>query len=283
MTATGLAPRGVVARSLRETFGETLATLAAQRSDILATMGFVPYVSTFACFAVGRALDQIRVTVAQPHLGVKIAAGYSGLLTGSTGKTHQLFEDLAIMRSLPGMTVLAPADDVEGAAFLRAAADIPGPVYIRLGRDPERRIFETPYVASIGPPIVLRDRGDVLVVSTGVQSARTLTAVEVLEADGLELGMVHVPSLKPFAATTLRDLFANRRLVVTVEEHNIICGLGSAVAEVIAEAGGPPLRRIGIDDRFGESGPNETLLDSFGLSVARVAGQIRQFASTSSS
>jgi transketolase len=318
MTPQALAPRDAVARSLRETFGETLAALAGERPDVLvmdgdlanstradivaerapgqflemgiaeqnligvaaglATMGFTPYVSTFACFAVARALDQIRVTVAQPHLGVKIAAGYSGLLTGSTGKTHQLFEDLAIMRAMPGMTVLAPADDVEGAAMLRAAADIPGPVYVRLARDPERRIFEAPYRAPIGPPIVLRPDGDILLVSTGTQSARTLASAEALETEGLKTAMVHVPTLKPLDAAAIRSLIMGRRLVVTVEEHNVIGGLGSVIAEVIAEAGGPPLRRIGIEDRFGESAPNERLLERYGLSVARVADRIRQLA-----
>lgn len=315
MAALGLAPADTLGRSLRETFGETLAALAAARPDVLvldgdlanstradivaewvpdqflelgiaeqnligvaaglATMGFVPYISTFACFAVARALDQIRVTVAQPHLGVKIAAGYGGLLTGSTGKTHQLFEDLAIVRSMPGMTVLAPADDIEGAAFLRAAADLPGPVYIRLARDPERRIFEPPYREPMGPPIVLRDGGDVLLVSTGTQAARTLSAAEALAADGLATTVVHVPVLKPFDTAVIRDLLVRRRLVITIEEHNVVGGLGSAVAEVIAEAGGPLLRRIGIDDRFGESAPNDALLEEDGLSGARVADRVR--------
>ncbi len=321
MTGQLLASRDAVARSLRETFGETLAALASDCPDVLvldgdlanstradivaqrapgqflemgiaeqnlvgvaaglATMGFVPYVSTFACFAVARALDQIRVTVAQPHLGVKFAAGYSGLLTGSTGKTHQLFEDLAIMRAMPGMTVLAPADDTEGAAMLRAAATIPGPVYVRLARDPERRIFEAPYLAPIGPPVVLRPDGDVVLISTGVQSARTLAAAEALEADGLGTAVIHVPMLKPLDVAAIRQLLVGRRLVVTVEEHSVIGGLGSAIAEVIAEAGGPSLRRIGIEDRFGESAPNDQLLEAFGLSVARVAARVRQLAAIS--
>ena len=316
MAASGvLAPAPTMGRSLRETFGETLSELAAERRDVLvldgdlanstradivaervpdqflemgiaeqnligvaaglATMGFVPYVSTFACFAVARALDQIRVTVAQPHLGVTIAAGYGGLLTGTTGKTHQLFEDLAIMRAMPFMTVLAPADDVEGAAFLRAAADIAGPVYIRLARDPERRIFDAPYREPLGPPIVLREGGDVLLISTGTQAARTLSAAELLAGTGLDAGVVHVPVLKPLDSAALRALVAGHRLVVTVEEHTIVGGLGSAVAEVIAEHGGPPLRRIGIEDRFGESGPNDALLELFGLSVERVTGRVR--------
>lgn len=307
----------VTSRSLRETFGETLAAMCAERSDILvldgdlanstradivaqrvpdafielgiaeqnlvgvaaglATMGFTPFVSTFACFTVARALDQIRVTVAQPHLGVKFAAGYSGLLTGSTGKTHQLFEDLAIMRAMPGMTVLAPADDVEAAAMLRFAADVPGPVYVRLARDPERRIFDPAVSPPIGPPIVLRGDGDVLVVSTGVQSARTLTAVESLVADGLSVALIHVPMIKPVDADSLVRLLPGRRLVVTVEEHSVIGGLGSILAELIAERGGPPLRRIGIADRFGASGPNDELLELFGLSAARIADRIRDF------
>jgi transketolase len=318
--AVEFAPPDTIGRSLRVTFGETLAELAAERPDILvldgdlanstradivaervpdqflemgiaeqnligvaaglATMGFVPYISTFACFAVARALDQIRVTVAQPHLGVKIAGGYSGLLTGSTGKTHQLFEDLAIMRAMPGMTVLAPADDVEAAAFLRTAADLPGPVYIRLARDPERRIFGAPYDQPLGPPIVLRSGGDVLLVTTGTQAARTLGAAERLAADGLDVGVAHVPVLKPLDAAGLGALVAGYRLVITVEEHNVIGGLGSAVAEVLAESRGPRLVRIGIDDRYGESAPNEALLDHFGLSIARVAERVRAAAAT---
>jgi len=304
-------------RSQREVFGEVLAAMAAERDDILvldgdlanstradivaerapdsflemgiaeqnlfgvaaglATMRFIPYVSTFACFAVARALDQIRVTIAQPHLPVKIAAGYSGILTGSTGKTHQMVDDLAIMRAMPGMTVLAPADDVEAEAMLRAAAELSGPVYVRLARDPVRRVFATPYAHPIGMPIVLRAGRDVVLVSTGTQSTRTLTAAEQLADDGLDVGVVHVPVLKPLDASGLLAEMAGRRLVVTVEEHTIVGGLGGAVAEVLAEASGPPLRRIGLQDAYGESGPNDALLERYGLSPARVADQIRAF------
>jgi transketolase len=313
-----LAPAGETAVSLRETFGETLASMAAARPEVLvldgdlanstradivatkvpgqflefgiaeqnlvgaaaglATMGFIPYISTFACFTVARALDQIRVTVAQPHLGVKFAAGYSGLLTGSTGKTHQLFEDLAVMRAMPAMTVLAPADDVEGEALLRAAADIPGPVYIRLARDPERRIFTAPYTVPIGQPVQLREGGDVALVTTGTQAARTLTAAERLAEGGLDVAVVHVPTIKPLDADALWTLLQGRRLVIAVEEHSVIGGLGAIVADLIAERGGPRLRRIGIEDRFGESAPNDVLLDAFGLSVERVAARVRAFA-----
>jgi transketolase len=302
-------------RSQREVFGDTLATLAAERPDVLvldgdlanstradivadrmpgqflemgiaeqnlfgvaaglATMGFTPYISTFACFAVARALDQIRVTIAQPHLGVKIAAGYSGILTGSTGKTHQMVDDLAIMRAVPGMTVLAPADDVEAEALLRVAADVPGPVYIRLARDPVRRVFEPPYTLPLGAPVVLRDAPELVLVSTGTQTARTLEAAEQLVAAGIDVGVVHIPVLKPLDVEGVLRSLRGRRLVVSVEEHTVVGGLGGALAEVIAEHGGPRLRRIGLADTYGESGPNDALLDRYGLSVARIVDRVR--------
>lgn len=313
-TVTDTAPAPAIP-SQREVFGEVLAAMAGERADILvldgdlanstradivaeraphsflemgiaeqnllgvaaglATMRFIPYVSTFACFAVARALDQIRVTIAQPHLPVKIAAGYSGILSGSTGKTHQMVDDLAIMRAMPGMTVLAPADDVEAAAMLRAAAQLPGPVYIRLARDPVRRVVEAPYAHPLGPPIVLRAGRDITLVSTGTQSTRTLTAAELLAADGFDVGVIHVPVIKPLDASGLVAGLVGCRLVVSVEEHTIIGGLGGAVAELLAEGGGPPLRRVGLQDEYGESGPNDALLERYGLSPARVADQVR--------
>ena len=306
-------------RSQREVFGETLAEMAHERQDILvldgdlanstradivaeraphafveagvaeqnlfgvaaglATMGLIPYISTFACFAVARALDQIRVTIAQPHLGVKIVGGYSGILTGSTGKTHQMVDDLAIMRAMPGMTVLAPGDDVEAEAMLRAAADLPGPVYVRLARDPVRRVFDRPIWPGTGPRTLRTGDGRVRLVSTGTQSSRTLEAAELLAADGLEVDLVHVPVLKPLDSAALLAALEGASLVVTVEEHTVIGGLGGAVAELLAEqGGGPPLRRIGLPDVFGESGSNDALLEHFGLSPSRVADRVRAWA-----
>ncbi len=312
-------PAAPALRSQREVFGETLAAMAHERDDIvvldgdlanstradivadraphafvevgiseqnlfgvaagLATMGITPYISTFACFAVARALDQIRVTIAQPHLGVKIVGGYSGILTGSTGKTHQMVDDLAIMRAMPGMTVLAPGDDIEAEAMLRAAAYLPGPVYLRLARDPVRRVFEQPVWPGTAPRIVRTGDGRIRLVSTGTQTSRTLEAAELLAADGLDVGVVHVPVLKPLDVGGLVAALDGARLIVTVEEHTVIGGLGGAVAEVLAELGGaPPLRRIGLQDEFGESGPNDALLEHFGLSAARVADQVRDAA-----
>jgi transketolase len=306
-------------RSQREVFGETLAAMAHERNDVLvldgdlanstradivaeraphafveagiaeqnlfgvaaglAAMGLTPYISTFACFAVARALDQIRVTIAQPHLSVKIVGGYSGILTGSTGKTHQMVDDLAIMRAMPGMTVLAPADDVEAEAMLRAAADLPGPVYLRLARDPVQRVFDRPIWPGTGPRTLRTGDGRVRLVSTGTQSSRTLEAAELLAADGLDVDVVHVPVLKPLDGAALLAALAGASLVVTVEEHTVIGGLGGAVAELLAEqGGGPPLRRIGLPDVFGESGPNDALLEHFGLSPTRVADRIRAWA-----
>ncbi len=306
-------------RSQREVFGETLAEMAHERGDIvvldgdlanstradivaeraphafieagiaeqnlfgvaagLATMGLTPYISTFACFAVARALDQIRVTIAQPHLGVKIVGGYSGILTGSTGKTHQMVDDLAIMRAMPGITVLAPGDDVEAEAMLRAAADLQGPVYLRLARDPVRRVFDRPIWSGTGPRTLRTGDGRVRVVSTGTQSSRSLEAAELLAAGGLDVDLVHVPVLKPLDGAALLAALAGSSLVVTVEEHTVIGGLGGAVAELLAEQGGGPLlRRIGLPDVFGESGPNDALLEHFGLSPTRVADRIRAWA-----
>ncbi len=303
-------------RSQREVFGETLAAIAHERDGILvldgdlanstradivaeraphafieagiaeqnlfgvaaglATMGFTPYISTFACFAVARALDQIRVTIAQPHLGVKIVGGYSGILTGSTGKTHQMVDDLAIMRAMPGITVLAPGDDTEAEAMLRHAADLPGPVYIRLARDPVRRMFDEPVWPGAAPRTLRRGDGRVRLVSTGTQSSRTLDAAEVLAADGLDVSVIHVPVLKPLDGDGLLAALEGAELVVSVEEHTVIGGLGGAVAELLAErGGGPPLRRIGLPDVFGESGPNDALLEHYGLSPARIAERVR--------
>jgi transketolase len=320
---TGPPPEVPPIRSQRVVFGETLAAMAHERDDIvvldgdlanstradivaeraphafveggiaeqnlfgvaagLATMGLTPYISTFACFAVARALDQIRVTIAQPHLGVKIVGGYSGILTGSTGKTHQMVDDLAIMRAMPGMTVLAPADDVEAEAMLRAAADLPGPVYIRLARDPVARVFDRPVWPGPGPRTVRTGQGRVRLVSTGTQTSRTLEAAERLAGDGLSVHVVHVPVLKPLDTRALAAALAGARLIVTVEEHTIVGGLGGAVAELLAEQGGaPPLRRIGLADEFGESGPNADLLEHYGLSAERVAERVRAWAEAQS-
>ena len=240
----------------------------------LATLGYVPWLSTFAVFITHRAVDQVRMLVAQTHANVKIGAGYSGLLTGFTGKTHQDVEDLAIMRAMPGMTVLVPGDPTECAAMVRWATATPGPVYLRLTRDAGSDLFGADYRFEPGRIVPLREGSDVLILSTGPQSARCLEAAELLAADGISAAVVHVPSLKPVDAPAIVAAARRARLVVSVEEHTILGGLGGLVAEILTEHEPRRLVRIGIQDTWGESAPNAFLLDRYGLSPERVAERV---------
>lgn len=243
----------------------------------LATVGFVPFVSTFVVFAVKRALDPVRVLIAQPHLNVKITAGYAGLLTGMTGKTHQAVEDVAIMRAMPNMTVVAPADELETAQALGAIADFDGPVYMRLTRDPSPRVFDDSYRFSLGKAVLLRGGGDVVLLSYGPQVARVLEAAGLLEADGIDAAVLHLPTLKPIDEEALLTVAEMAPLLVTIEEHSVIGGLGGAVAEILSERRPSWIRRIGLDDVYGESGPNDALLEKYDLSARRVAARVREF------
>ncbi|MDP9483819.1 MAG: transketolase family protein [Chloroflexota bacterium] len=241
----------------------------------LATLGYVPWLSSFAVFLTHRAVDPVRMLVAQTHANVKIGAAYSGLLTGFTGKTHQDVEDLAIMRAMPGMTVLAPGDATECAAAVRWATAIHGPVYLRLARDAAPGLFDATYTFEPGRVIRLRAGTDVLLVSTGLQSARCLGAAELLEAAGISAGVLHVPSLKPVDAAAIVQAARSVQLVVTAEEHTIHGGLGGLVAEILSEHEPRRVVRIGIADTWGESAPNAFLLDRHGLSPERVAERTR--------
>lgn len=241
----------------------------------LASMGFVPWLSSFAVFFTHRAVDQVRMAVAQTHANVKIGAAYAGVQTGFTGKTHLDVQDLSIMRAMPGMAVLAPGDATECAAMIRWATATPGPVYLRLGREAGPDIVPPDYTFAPGPVVRLRDGGDVLLIATGQQSARTLAAAELLAADGIEAGVLHVPCLKPVDAGAIADAARAVPLVVTTEEHTVIGGLGSLVAGIVGRAAPRPIEMIGIDDRWGESAPNAWLLERFGLTPERVADQVR--------
>lgn len=240
----------------------------------LATLGYVPWLSSFAVFLTHRAADQVRMLVAQTHANVKIGAAYSGLLTGFTGKTHQDVEDLAIMRAMPGMTVIAPGDATECAAAVRWATTTPGPVYVRLARDAGPDLFDESYRFEPGRVIRLRDGSDVLIVSTGTQSARCLAAAEILASSGISAGVLHVPCLKPVDEAAIADASRGVRLVVTAEEHTILGGLGGLVAEILGEREPRRLIRIGIADTWGESASNAFLLDRHGLSPERVAERV---------
>jgi transketolase len=241
----------------------------------LSTMGYRPWLSTFGVFLTHRALDQIRMLVSQTKAPVRLAAAYSGLLNGSSGKTHQDIEDFAIMRAMPGMSVIAPADEHEARAVTRWAAEFDGPVYMRFARDAVTPVFDTGHEFVPGIPRVLREGSGPLVLSTGVQSSRTVDAAGILAERGIDVTVVHLATLKPVDAAALDAVLAGHDLVFTVEEHSIINGLGSLVSERISERGmHSRLVRIGLEDRWSESAPNDFLLDKYGLSAERVAERI---------
>jgi transketolase len=249
----------------------------------LATLGFVPWISTFAAFIAKRALDQIRVVVAQPHLNVKLCGSYSGILTGKTGKTHQSVEDLAVFRAMPGVVSIAPCDASELRAAMRAMMETPGPMYLRLTRDPSPVIFPSDRRFAIGQSALLRDGADVALVSTGVQTIRALEAADLLQTDGIEAAVLHVPTLKPLDVEAIVSLADRTGAVVTAEDHSIIGGLGGAVAETLAEHRPTPMRRVGWQDVYGESGANDALLEKYGLTPRHVAEAARELLARRSS
>jgi transketolase len=242
----------------------------------LATVGFVPWISTFAAFVAKRALDQIRIVIAQPHLNVKLCGSYSGILTGKTGKTHQSVEDLALFRAMPGVTTIAPADHVELRGAMAALMESPGPAYLRLTRDPSPTIFGPDYQFEIGKGVLLREGGDVTLIGTGVQTVRVLDAADLLAAEGIEATVLHLPTLKPLDVEAIVSVADRSGAVVTAEDHSIIGGLGSAVAETLAEHRPTPMRRIGWRDTYGESGANDALLEKYGLTGRHVAAAARE-------
>lgn len=241
----------------------------------MATLGFVPWISTFAAFVAKRALDQIRVVVAQPHLNVKLCGSYSGILTGKTGKTHQSVEDIAIFRAMPGMVTLAPADGHELRAMMNEMQMYEGPMYLRLTRDASPAVFPVDHRFEIGQAYLLRDGGDIGLVSTGVQTIRALAAADLLAAEGISASVLHVPTLKPLDVAAIVALAERTGRIVTAEDHSIIGGLGGAVAETLAEHRPTQMRRIGIRDTFGESGPNDAILEKYGLTPRHIAEAAR--------
>ena len=242
----------------------------------LAQMGFVPWLSSFTVFFTHRAVDQVRMSVAQTHANVKIGAAYAGLTTGFTGKTHMDVQDLAIMRAMPGMTVLAPGDAAECAAMVRWATATPGPVFLRLSREGGPDLFDASYAFEPGRVIRLREGTDVALLGTGMQTARNLEAAAILVQAGIETRVVHVPSIKPVDHDALAAACAGTRLVVTAEEHSVIGGLGGLVAETLTARAPARVVRIGVEDEWGESAPNAWLLERHGLTPARVAERVRQ-------
>ncbi len=243
----------------------------------MATVGFIPFVSTFACFAVARALDSVRVLIAQPRLNVKITGGYAGLLAGMTGKTHLIFDDVAIMRAMANMTVVAPADEVETRQAIRAMVDYDGPVYLRLTRPATPILFDDRYRFELGKSTIVREGGDVTVFSTGVHTTRVFEAAEILAGEGIDVHLVHVPTIKPLDEDGIVEAARRTDFVITAEEHTIIGGLGGAVAETLSDRYPVPVKRTGLADTFGESGPNDALLEKYGISVGKTAEAIRSY------
>jgi transketolase len=241
----------------------------------LASVGFIPWLSTFTVFFTHRAADPIRMLAAQTHANIKIGAAYSGILTGLTGKTHQDVQDLAIMRAMPDMIVLAPVDSIECEAAMRWATDHNGPVYLRLARDVCPDMSEADYEFVLGRTIPLRQGDDVLLVSTGPQSYRCKEAADLLAKDGISAGVLHVPSIKPINTDELVEACERAKVIVTVEEHSIYGGLGGLVAEMLSERSPRKVVRVGIEDRWGESAPNDFLLDLFDLSPARLSERVK--------
>jgi transketolase len=240
----------------------------------LSTLGFIPFTSTFACFA-KRDLDQIRITVAQPKNNVKVTGHYSGLLAGKTGKTHLSIQDLAIMRTMPNMTVIAPADGVEVAKAMEAMVAVHGPAYLRLARDPSPVIFDASYRFEIGRAVKVRDGSDVALISTGIQTPRTVEAAQMLQTEGISALVLHVPTLKPLDADAIIAAAERTGLVVTAEEHSILGGLGGAVAEILSEHRPTPMARVGVRDVYAESAPNDALLEKYGVTARHVAQAAR--------
>ena len=241
----------------------------------LATMGLLPFTNSFACFATCRAADQIRVSIAQPKLPVVIGGAYSGLLAGKTGKSHQAIEDMAVMRALPNMTVLAPGDGVEIRKAVFAIASYDGPVYLRMTRDPSPVVFDDAYEFRIGRAALVREGSDVTMITTGIMVGRAVEAAEMLAAEGISVHLLHTHTVKPLDVPAVVAAAAKTGLVVTAEEHNIIGGLGGAVSEVLGEHRPTPMKRVGVADVFGESAPNDELLQKYGLTAGHIAQAAR--------
>jgi len=242
----------------------------------LAAAGKIPFASTFAIFATGRAFEQIRNSIAYPHLNVKIAATHAGLTVGEDGGSHQATEDIAVMRAIPNMTVLVPADAVETKKAVWAAVRHDGPVYIRLGRPAVPQIFGDDYEFAIGRAVLLREGGDVAIMATGIMVAEALQAADLLAEEGIAASVVNVSSIKPLDVETIVSVARRCGAVVTAEEHNILGGLGGAIAEVLAENHPVPMVRVGVRDVFGRSGTPEALLEAYGLTARDIHRAARQ-------
>ena len=241
----------------------------------MALAGKLPVASTFAIFAL-RAVEQVRQSIAYPHLNVKLAASHPGLDAGPDGASAQALEDLAAFRAIPGMTVVSPADAVEMTKAVPAILDYNGPVYLRTGRSPARRIFDESYVFELGRGRIVRDGSDVTIVACGVEVARSLDAAELLARDGITARVVNMSTIKPIDTALLLTCARETGAFVTAEDHNVVGGLGGAVAEALARTLPSPIEFIGVQDVFGESGEPDELAAKYGLAGPSIAEAARR-------
>lgn len=244
----------------------------------LAATGKVPFASSFAMFAAGRAFEQVRNSVGYPKLNVKIGATHAGISVGEDGATHQCNEDIALMRTIPGMVVINPADDVEAKAAVKAAYEHYGPVYLRFGRLPVPVINDEDYKFELGKGVVLREGKDLTMIATGLPVAQALEAAEKLAADGIEAKVINIHTIKPLDNELIVVAAKETGKVVTIEEHSVIGGLGSAVCDVLSEEVPTKVMKIGINDVFGESGPAIELVEKYGLDADSIYKKIKEFA-----
>ncbi len=244
----------------------------------LATCGKIPFISSFAMFAAGRNFEQIRNSIGYPHLNVKIGATHAGITVGEDGATHQCNEDVALMRAVPGMTVVVPADDVEAKAAVRAALEFEGPVYLRFGRAAVPVINDRPdYQFELGKGVLLREGKDVTIIASGLTVATALEAAEKLEADGISAEVINIHTIKPLDEELVAASAKKTGRVVTAEEHSVIGGLGSAVCDCLCEKCPTPVLKIGVQDVFGESGPANALIEKFGLDGKGIYESVKKF------
>ncbi|WP_405374233.1 transketolase family protein [Pseudobutyrivibrio sp.] len=244
----------------------------------LASTGKVPFCSSFAMFAAGRAFEQVRNSVGYPHLNVKIGATHAGISVGEDGASHQCNEDIALMRTIPGMTIINPSDDVEAKAAVEAAYKMDGPVYLRFGRLAVPVINDNAdYKFEIGKGVVLKEGKDLTIIATGLEVNESLEAAKKLAEDGIDAEVINIHTIKPIDADLIVKSASKTGKVVTVEEHSIIGGLGGAVAEVLSEKCPTKMLRIGVKDTFGESGPAVKLLEKYELDAAGIYKQIKAF------
>ena len=241
----------------------------------LSTAGFTVFASSFAMFSAGRAFEQVRNTIGYPHLNVKIGATHAGISVGEDGASHQCCEDIALMRSIPGMVIINPADDIEARAAVFAAAEYEGPVYMRFGRLAVPRIFDENYKFEIGKAVTLREGTDVTIIATGLMVNEAIQAADALEAEGISVELINMHTIKPLDKEAVVNAAKKTGCIVTAEEHNVIGGLGDAVCDAVCGDYPVPVVKVGVEDTFGKSGPAVDLLHIFGLDAANIIAKAK--------